>query len=70
MHTEPAADGLHVLMGVAMAGMLQPQLTPVPGTIWRAVFAVAGAWFAWQANPAGRRAGRARWAHPSRLWPP
>ena len=32
-NTELAADGLHVLMGVAMAGMLQSQLTPVPGTI-------------------------------------
>lgn len=64
-NTELAADGVHVLMGVAMAGMLQPQLTPVPGTIWRAVFAAAAAWFAWQASPAGRRAGRARCAHPA-----
>jgi hypothetical protein len=63
-HTELDADGLHVLMGVAMAGMLEPRLTPVPGTAWRAVFAAAAAWFAWQATRAGRRDGRARCAHP------
>lgn len=53
--TDLAADGLHVLMGIAMAGMLRPRLIPVPGTIWCAVFAAAAAWFAWQASPAGRR---------------
>jgi hypothetical protein len=58
--TELDTDGLHVLMGVAMAGMLEPQLSPVPGTIWRAVFAAAAAWFAWQALGAGSRC-----AHPA-----
>jgi hypothetical protein len=29
-NTERDADALHVLMGVAMAGMLEPRLTPVP----------------------------------------
>jgi hypothetical protein len=53
--TERDADALHVLMGVAMAGMLEPRLTPVPGAAWRAVFAAAAAWFAWQAIRAGRR---------------
>ena len=62
--TDVAADGLHVMMGVAMAGMLEPRLAPVPGTIWCAVFAAAAVWFAWQASPAGRRAGRARCTHP------
>jgi hypothetical protein len=52
-------------MGMAMAGMLQPRLAPVPGSIWCAVFAVAAAWFAWQASPAGRRIGRARRTHPA-----
>jgi hypothetical protein len=47
--TELDPDGLHVLMGVAMAGMLEPGLSLVPGTLWRAVFAVAAAWFAGQA---------------------
>jgi hypothetical protein len=62
-NTEPDADTLHVLMGVAMAGMLEPRLTPLPVTAWRAVFAAAAAWFAWQAIRPGRRAGRARCAH-------
>jgi Domain of unknown function (DUF5134) len=63
--TDVAADGLHVMMGVAMAGMLEPRLAPVPGTVWCAVFAAAAVWFAWQASPAGRRAGRARCTHPA-----
>jgi hypothetical protein len=62
--TELDTDGLHVLMGVAMAGMLEPGLSPVPGTAWRAVFAAAAAWFAWQATRACGRAGRTRCAHP------
>jgi hypothetical protein len=64
-NTEPDADTLHVLMGAAMAGMLEPRLTPIPVTAWRAVFAAAAAWFAWQAIHPGRRAGRARCAHPA-----
>ena len=64
--TELDTDGLHVLMGVAMAGMLEPQLSPVPGTIWRAVFAAAAAWFGWQAIRAGTgRPGGSRCAHPA-----
>jgi Domain of unknown function (DUF5134) len=63
-NTERDADALHVLMGVAMAGMLEPRLTPVPVTAWRAVFAAAAAWFAWQAIRPGRQAGSARCSHP------
>ena len=62
--TEAATDGLHVLMGAAMAGMLEPRLTPIPGAAWRAVFAVAAAWFTWQAIRASRRPS-ARCAHPA-----
>jgi hypothetical protein len=62
--TEVATDGLHVMMGVAMAGMFEPRLTPIPGAAWRAVFAAAAAWFAWQAIRAGRRPS-ARCAHPA-----
>ena len=46
---ESVADSLHVLMGVAMAGMLEPRLSPLPDGLWRAVFAVAAAWFTYQA---------------------
>jgi Domain of unknown function (DUF5134) len=64
--TERDADALHVLMGAAMAGMLEPRLTPVPGAAWRLVFVAAAAWFAWQAIRAGRRgAAGTRCAHPA-----
>ncbi len=64
---DPQADVLHVLMGVAMAGMLEPRIAPVPGSAWLAVFAVAAAWFGWQAiGGRGRsRLTRARCAHPA-----
>ena len=52
--TEVDADGIHVVMGVAMAGMLVPQLSPLPGRVWEVVFGVAAAWFAWQAARARR----------------
>ena len=64
-NTDRDADALHVLMGVAMAGMLEPRFTPVPVTAWRVVFAAAAAWFAWQAIRPGRRAAGARGAHPA-----
>jgi hypothetical protein len=67
--TEPDADALHVLMGIAMAGMLEPRLDVVPGSVCRAVFAAAAAWFAWRAIRArsqGRPAGQPH-AHPAPL---
>jgi hypothetical protein len=71
---EPEADALHVLMGVAMAGMFEPRISPVPGTVWLALFAAAAAWFAVRAVRArgqhgsgGRRPGSGNWqcAHPA-----
>jgi len=47
--TDPDTDALHVLMGVAMTGMLEPRLSPLPDAAWTGVFAVAAAWFTWQA---------------------
>jgi hypothetical protein len=47
--TEPDADAVHVVMGVAMAGMLEPGLSLVPPAVWQAVFTAAAAWFAGQA---------------------
>ena len=64
-NTEHDTDALHILMGMAMAGMLEPRLTPVPVTAWRAVFAAAATWFAWQAIRPARRARVARCAHPA-----
>jgi len=64
--TELDADGLHVVMGVAMAGMLEPRLTAVPGAACGVVFAAGAAWFAWQAIRArGRSAVGTRCAHPA-----
>jgi hypothetical protein len=62
--TELDADGLHVLMGVAMAGMFEPELNPLPAFVWRAVFAAAAAWFAWRAVRGRGPALASRCAHP------
>jgi hypothetical protein len=47
--SELDADSVHVLMGVAMAGMLEPRLSTVPDTAWLGMFAAAATWFAAQA---------------------
>ena len=39
--------GSHLLMGIAMAGMLVASLSTLPNVAWEAVFAVMTAWFAW-----------------------
>jgi Domain of unknown function (DUF5134) len=52
--THDDVDGLHVLMGVAMAGMLTTHLadlTPVRGTVhavWVTVFALCTVWFGYR----------------------
>jgi hypothetical protein len=48
-HAAADVDIMHALMGVAMAGMLMPRLSVLPGDPWLAVFAVGTAWFGWQA---------------------
>lgn len=40
-------DGAHLLMGIAMAGMLVASLSTLPNGVWTAIFAVMTAWFAW-----------------------
>jgi hypothetical protein len=65
--TEVDADTQHVVMGVAMAGMLLPRLSPLPDTTWQVVFAGAVAWFGARAVLAIRGSAPAsRWrsAHP------
>jgi hypothetical protein len=44
--TEHDVDLLHVLMGVAMAGMLTSRLSILNNHIWETLFAVAVVWFA------------------------
>ena len=39
------ADCLHLLMGIAMAGMLLPQLRVLPGPVWETAFGLGAAWF-------------------------
>ena len=43
--TEADADGLHTVMGAAMAGMLVPSLNLLPSTTWMVVFGTGAAWF-------------------------
>jgi len=62
--TEVDADGIHVLMGVAMAGMLVPRLNLLPRSAWEAVFGVAAAWFAWQATRGRYGSTRGSWRCP------
>jgi uncharacterized protein DUF5134 len=64
--TEYDADSTHVLMGVAMAGMLAPALGFLPAGAWGAVFAAAAAWFGWQVLRArrGRGTGPGRCRYP------
>lgn len=65
--TEIEADSVHVVMGVAMAGMLLPRLSPLPATAWEAVFGAAAVWFACQAiRNRLRRNADSRWrgSHP------
>jgi hypothetical protein len=46
------ADCLHVVMGIAMAGMLLPQLRVLPAQVLEAVFGLGVAWFSWGASAA------------------
>jgi hypothetical protein len=63
--TESDADGLHVVMGVAMAGMLVPRLNVLPAGVWAAAFTAAAAWFGWRAIlPQRLRAGGSRCRFP------
>lgn len=59
--TEVDSDSVHIVMGVAMAGMLVSRLHVLPAPAWEAVFAVSAAWFAWQAARAFR-------GHPAGAW--
>jgi opacity protein-like surface antigen len=41
-------DAAHVLMGIAMAGMLVPSVRTLPYGAWELVFGLATAWFGWR----------------------
>jgi Domain of unknown function (DUF5134) len=64
--TELDTDGAHVVMGVAMAGMLVSGLRTLPSAIWEVVFAAAAAWFGYRMLQARRGAQPSPWrsSHP------
>jgi Domain of unknown function (DUF5134) len=59
--TEVDTDGAHVVMGVAMAGMLVTSLRSLPTGMWEGVFAVGACWFGWRLVQARRRTARSPW---------
>lgn len=59
--TEVDADAAHVVMGAAMAGMLLPQLGPLPSGVWEGVFGAGATWFAVQAIRSRRGSSAGRW---------
>jgi Domain of unknown function (DUF5134) len=65
--TELDTDAGHVLMGLAMAGLLVARLRIMPAATWEAVFASGTAWFAWQLVKSRRRTAPASWRclHPA-----
>jgi len=50
-------DVAHLLMGIAMAGMLVASLTTLPNGAWDAVFALMTAWFGWRVYRESQREG-------------
>jgi hypothetical protein len=62
--TDVDSDGMHVVTGVAMAGMLMTGPRFGPSRFWEAIFAAAAAWFGWQFIQARRGATTGRWRCP------
>ena len=62
--TDVDSDGVHVVMGVAMAGMLVTGLRFLPVGIWEAVFAAAAGWFGWRFLKVRRGAPLSQWRCP------
>ena len=65
--TDVDSDGVHVVMGVAMAGMLVTGLRFGPAGIWEAVFAAAAGWFGWRFVRGRRGAPLSQWRCPQPL---
>jgi Domain of unknown function (DUF5134) len=65
--TEVDTDAGHVVMGVAMAGMLVASLRILPAVIWEPVFGAGAVWFGSQALRARRGALTSPWRclHPA-----
>jgi hypothetical protein len=50
-------DVAHLLMSIAMAGMLAPRLRTLPDTAWEIIFGLLAAWFAVRVTRDARRSG-------------
>jgi Domain of unknown function (DUF5134) len=61
--TEHDVDLVHIVMGVAMAGMLVPRINPLWSSAWAVVFGAATAWFGWRVFRGYRLARPDRFAH-------
>ena len=48
-HDERDVDLVHTVMGVAMAGMLESWLIPLPDAVWAVMFGAGTGWFGWRA---------------------
>ena len=59
--TELDTDSAHVVMGVAMAGMLVSGLRAFPSSLWEGVFAAGAGWFGYQALRSRRGAPGTPW---------
>jgi Domain of unknown function (DUF5134) len=59
--TELDTDGAHVVMGVAMAGMLVSGLRTFPVSLWSTAFAAGAAWFGYHTLRARRAAPATPW---------
>ena len=59
--TDVESDGAHIVIGVAMAGMLVAGLRFAPVGLWEAVFAAAAGWFGWRFVRVRRGAPAGRW---------
>jgi Domain of unknown function (DUF5134) len=62
--TDVDSDGMHVVMGVAMAGMLVTGLRFGSAGLWEAVFAAAAGWFGWRFARVRRGAPVSPWRCP------
>lgn len=64
--TEVDTEVVHIVMGVAMAGVFAVSLHVLSTGIWEAVFAVAAAWFAWRTVQARQQQARQQQQSPWR----
>jgi hypothetical protein len=49
VHVDADITVSHLLMGIAMAGMLVTSLQTLPNVAWEVIFAIMTGWFAWSA---------------------